>query len=593
VQRYDSAGTPQGSPVDLQTGRFFEHPSLAMDAAGGFVVTGSASPGLDDDVFARRYNAVGVAQGAQFPVNTILADSQGHPVVGMDPDGDFVIAWQSYKQDGDAYGIYARRYDESTDTAGPIVSDVITAGTQVRPGAVLTEGVTSIVLDFSEDLSVAGGSTGANSVTNRANYGLARAGADVSSQISSVSYGLDVNTGKYQATLTFAAPLAGDYVLTAKQALRDLGGNALDGNFDGAAGGDFTRAFSVRPVIKLGPEFLVNTTTAGNQAEPAVATDGAGNFVITWQGDGDGSGYGVYAKRYSASGVALRVPGIGNTNTEFRVNTNTLNNQMNPAVARNATGSFVVAFDSGPVSGRSVYVKRYGAAGISTAAEAPTTTLTGNFLTPAIAIDASGRHTVAWQQTISGGPILAARFGADGTPLSAAFNISGSHPGAAFAPSVAMNAKGDTVVAWHIYDLDGSLSGVYAQRIDAAGFAAGDVFRVNTFTNDNQAYPSVAMDDAGDFVVAWTSYGGQDGSGLGVYAQRYNATGAPVGGEIRVKHDDQPRPESLLGLDGFRRRLRRRLAELPGGREQRHLRPALHCRRRPRRRRVARQHDHR
>jgi hypothetical protein len=50
--------------------------------------------------------------------------------------------------------------------------------------------------------------------------------------------------------------------------------------------------------------------------------------------------------------------------------------------------------------------------------------------------------------------------------------------------------------------------------------AQGGEFRVNSFTTNNQYNPAVGMDAAGDFVVAWSSYG-QDGSGYGVYAQRY------------------------------------------------------------------------
>ena len=37
----------------------------------------------------------------------------------------------------------------------------------------------------------------------------------------------------------------------------------------------------------------------------------------------------------------------------------------------------------------------------------------------------------------------------------------------------------------------------------------------------------------GGFVVTWSS-AGQDGSGLGIYGQRYAADGTPVGSEFRV-----------------------------------------------------------
>ena len=63
---------------------------------------------------------------------------------------------------------------------------------------------------------------------------------------------------------------------------------------------------------------------------------------------------------------------------------------------------------------------------------------------------------------------------------------------------------------------DGSGFGVYAQRYNASGAAVGSEFRVNTTTASNQSAPSVAVDADGDFVVAWQS-SGQDGSSFGVY----------------------------------------------------------------------------
>ncbi len=75
--------------------------------------------------------------------------------------------------------------------------------------------------------------------------------------------------------------------------------------------------------------------------------------------------------------------------------------------------------------------------------------------------------------------------------------------------------------------------GIYAQRYNAAGLPQGIEFRVNTVTADSQSEPAVAMDADGDFVVTWQS-ANQDGSGIGVYAQRYNAAGVPQGVEFRV-----------------------------------------------------------
>ncbi len=53
-------------------------------------------------------------------------------------------------------------------------------------------------------------------------------------------------------------------------------------------------------------------------------------------------------------------------------------------------------------------------------------------------------------------------------------------------------------------------------------------FQVNTYTLHSQMHPAVAMAPDGRFVVVWMSYG-QDGSYDGVYAQRFDAQGNPLG----------------------------------------------------------------
>ena len=61
---------------------------------------------------------------------------------------------------------------------------------------------------------------------------------------------------------------------------------------------------------------------------------------------------------------------------------------------------------------------------------------------------------------------------------------------------------------------------------------AGAEFQVNSYTTGYQGFPAVASDENGNFVVAWSS--GQDGSGFGVFGQRFSAAGLPQGGEFQV-----------------------------------------------------------
>src|SRR5207249_2002079 len=66
----------------------------------------------------------------------------------------------------------------------------------------------------------------------------------------------------------------------------------------------------------LGAEFQVNTTTDSDQTSPAVASENQGNFVIVWQGkDQDGSGWGIFGRRYNPAGYPI--------SGEFQINTTT------------------------------------------------------------------------------------------------------------------------------------------------------------------------------------------------------------------------------------------------------------------------------
>ena len=72
---------------------------------------------------------------------------------------------------------------------------------------------------------------------------------------------------------------------------------------------------------------------------------------------------------------------------------------------------------------------------------------------------------------------------------------------------VAMDPDGNFVIAWSSFNQDGSGWGVYAQRYDSNGVVQGSEFRVNTTTGGDQMQPNVAMDGSGNFTVVWTSNG--------------------------------------------------------------------------------------
>ena len=99
--------------------------------------------------------------------------------------------------------------------------------------------------------------------------------------------------------------------------------------------------------------------------------------------------------------------------------------------------------------------------------------------------------------------------------------------------SVTGLTDGGFVVTWESYGQDGSGYGIYGQRYNSDGSTSGSEFRVNSTTNLDQGGPSVTGLADGGFVVTWHS-DDQDGSYNGVYGQRYNSSGAAVGSEFRI-----------------------------------------------------------
>lgn len=303
-----------------------------------------------------------------------------------------------------------------------------------------------------------------------------------------------------------------------------------------------------------GSEFQVNTYTLADQQNPAVAIDAAGGFVVVWesavQAPGDFSG--IYAQRYDAAGAAQ--------GGEFQVNTTADADEQLPRVAMNATGAFVVVWEDTDQDGNlHVYSRRFDAAGAAlgndeevTSGLISTSTISTN---PAVAMDASGNYVVAWENfdDVNGdGDIYARRFAANGIADGTDFMVNTTTINDQAAVALAMNAAGDFVVSWQSAAQDGDGNGIYAQLYDAAGTVLKSEFPVNTTTLNEQTAPAVAM-SANGFVVAWQSLT-QDGDGYGIYAQRYDATGTALGGEFPVNTttaSEQTAPAVAMNTGSF------------------------------------------
>ena len=286
---------------------------------------------------------------------------------------------------------------------------------------------------------------------------------------------------------------------------------------DGHRFGVFGRRFDAAGVA--GPEFQANTWTTADQILPAVAADAAGSFVVAWQSYAQiADNYGIYAQRYDASGSVV--------GPEFRVNANPYGRHAAPSVAMDAAGSFVVAWQ-GPDNGwYQIFARRYDSSGVPFGGDFQVNAGgTGDRGYPSVAADPGGGFAVAWNGALNAGAdegVFARRFDASGTPLGGDVRAHEYTTDRQSAASVASDAAGNFVVAWTSLEQDGSAGGVFARVFDRLGGAVGGEFPVNTYTTGAQGGPAVAVDAAGRFIVVWESTG-QDGEGGGVFARRFVA----------------------------------------------------------------------
>jgi hypothetical protein len=297
---------------------------------------------------------------------------------------------------------------------------------------------------------------------------------------------------------------------------------------DGESGGIFGQRFSSLDG-KIGAEFRINQYTTGEQFRPSITMNSSGRLVVVWDSNNqDASGFGIFARIYNSD--------TSSATSEFQVNTHLTNNQYNPAAAMDSNGNFVVTWqsDNQDGNGLGIYAQRFDSLGNSIDSEFKINTYTiSNQVNPAVAMDSNGNFIVTWQslQDGSGYGIYAQKYDSNGIAQGSEFRVNNYTRNNQRNPSVSIDSSGNFVVTWQSDVQDGSGFGIYAQRYNSSRQKVGSEFRVNSYTTNFQENSSVSMDSSGNFVVTWQS-NGQDGDGYGVYYQKYNSNGAKIGFEL-------------------------------------------------------------
>ena len=232
------------------------------------------------DVYGQLFSPAGQKVGGEFLVNQFTAYNQRSPVVAALPNNGFIVAWVSEQQRASnnslsyaantngvapaqtgtpSVDVYARFYDGNGVAQGSEFLVNTDYNPCANPGvAVAADG--SFMVTWS-----------ARDASNQAN------GWDVYARpFSSAGIGgavLLVNSfiygDQYQPRIS---AIGGDYLIV----WTSMG---QDGSREGVFG-----QFVHEDGSMVGGEFRVNTTTAGQQMQPVVTSDGAEQFLVVWTG---------------------------------------------------------------------------------------------------------------------------------------------------------------------------------------------------------------------------------------------------------------------------------------------------------------------
>lgn len=301
----------------------------------------------------------------------------------------------------------------------------------------------------------------------------------------------------------------------------------------------------------IGGEFAVNSfTTEGQDTADATALRDGG-FVVVWESLGqDGDDQGVYGQIYDNQGS--KVGG------EFLVNTTTAKSQEDAEVTGLADGNFVVVWESEGQDGSSqgVYGQIYNSQGSKVGGEFQVNTTTTNSQeNPSVTNLADGGFIVTWEsreQDGDGEGIYGQRYNGNGNIIGNEFLLNTTTNDDQDVPTVVGLADGGFVTVWVSEGQDGSGEGIYIQRFDSSNNPVGNELQVNTETSKPQRDPHITGLTNGSFVVTWES-NDQDGSGKGVYAQLYDANSNTILNEMQVNsftNSTQENPQTTALADG-------------------------------------------
>jgi hypothetical protein len=238
---------------------------------------------------------------------------------------------------------------------------------------------------------------------------------------------------------------------------------------------------------RLGGNVWVATDPSKKEYEPSVACDLNGNFVVSYTVDYTPSDKDVMAKMFTSQG----------TSTRLIIVAGSLKNEWQSSVARGPLGRFSIGYTidyNG--TDRDVSLKRYTATGNL---ESSFTIAAGatEERDPTVSMDNYGNAVIAWSAMVDGDHDIFARRVSSGLVMGSRITIRNNAEDERL-PHVALNrTNGSFVVAFQ-------LDGVTGARIGVDEVSASDSVRTRNTTSTERSAPMVSVSGTSRYLVTYT-----------------------------------------------------------------------------------------
>lgn len=319
-----------------------ENPRVVMLKNNGAVfVWQGGTPGLNQHIYTRFLTASNTFLTTNdILVNTFTNNFQVTPAVAVLNNSNVVVVWSSYNQakTNSMLDVFAQILSPSGQKVGTnFLVNQFTSYNQHTPTIAALSGGGFVVAWVSEQerqvyaVSSTSNTAAALQAANTPSVDIYARVFNASGTATNNEFRINTDNNPC-ANPSIAAAMDGSFLITwTARNMANLN-NGLD-----IYGRTFTNAISGGPVPSS-PVFGINTYLYGDQYAPRVCALGL-DYLVTWTSlNQDGSGEGVYGQFVHSNGSL--------TGGEFRVNTTTAGDQMQPAVASDGVSQFLTVWTS-------------------------------------------------------------------------------------------------------------------------------------------------------------------------------------------------------------------------------------------------------